>query len=177
MSLSLQVFGSSSSGNCTTFWNRHGAVLVDCGFPPRYILQRLHALGLTPSSVRAVLLTHVHGDHLHEGALHLLLQAGAALVCTEAVRNVLLARSPGAMLAEERGLLRTLRPGMQLADGISVRSFEVPHDTPGGCSGFTLVDDSGGRGARRVTFATDLGREKYFQGAGLVDVLRAIQSV
>jgi subtilisin family serine protease len=25
--------------------------------------------------------------------------------------------------------------------------------------------------------ATDLGREKYFQGAGLVDVLRAIQSV
>jgi serine protease AprX len=25
--------------------------------------------------------------------------------------------------------------------------------------------------------ATDLGREKYFQGAGLVDVLRAIQAV
>jgi subtilisin family serine protease len=25
--------------------------------------------------------------------------------------------------------------------------------------------------------ATDLGREKYFQGSGMVDVLRAIQSV
>jgi hypothetical protein len=25
--------------------------------------------------------------------------------------------------------------------------------------------------------ATDLGRERYFQGAGLVDILRAIQSV
>ena len=25
--------------------------------------------------------------------------------------------------------------------------------------------------------ATDLGRERYFQGAGMVDVLRALQSV
>jgi hypothetical protein len=25
--------------------------------------------------------------------------------------------------------------------------------------------------------ATDLGREKYFQGCGMIDVLRAIQSV
>jgi serine protease AprX len=25
--------------------------------------------------------------------------------------------------------------------------------------------------------ATDLGREKYFQGAGMLDVLRALQSV
>ena len=27
------------------------------------------------------------------------------------------------------------------------------------------------------TTATDLGRERYFQGAGMLDVLRALQSV
>jgi phosphoribosyl 1,2-cyclic phosphodiesterase len=156
MSLSLQVFGSSSAGNCTAVWNRHGAILIDCGFPPGYVLQKLHAAGLASSSVRTVLLTHMHSDHLNERTLSMLLDAGAALVCTPPVCAVLRRRSGAARKARERGLLHEIIGGMTVGHGISVRPFSVPHDADGGCSGFCIDDDSAPR-ARRAVVATDLG--------------------
>ncbi|HEX9007370.1 MAG TPA: MBL fold metallo-hydrolase, partial [Bacteroidota bacterium] len=167
MSLSLQVFGSSSSGNCTAVWNRHGAVLVDCGFAPRYIVRHLHAVGLPSTAVHTVLITHTHSDHVHDGALRMFVEAGATIVCTPSVRASLISRFPGARTAERRGLIYETGDARAITGGFSVRAFAVPHDSDGGCSGFRITDDTGPK-ARSVVIATDLG----FAREGLHDEFR-----
>jgi phosphoribosyl 1,2-cyclic phosphodiesterase len=37
-----------------------------------------------------------------------------------------------------------------------IRSFAVPHDSPGGCFGFSISAEDGGR-EKKITIATDLG--------------------
>ncbi len=156
MSLSLQVFGSSSAGNCTAVWNQHGAVLIDCGFTPRYIVRHLHAVGLASTAVHTVLITHTHSDHVHDGSLRMFIEAGAAIVCTPSVRAALLRRFPGARTAERRGLLREAGGSLEIPGGFRARPFDVPHDSDGGCSGYRIIDDTG-PAPRTMVIATDLG--------------------
>ncbi len=167
MSLTLQVFGSSSSGNCTAVWNRHGAVLVDCGFAPRYIVRHLHAVGLPSTAVHTLLVTHTHGDHVHDGALRMFVEAGASIVCTPSVHASLVSRFPGARTAERRGLIRETGDMLEIAGGLRVRPFAVPHDSEGGCSGFRLMDDTAPE-EQSLVIATDLG----FAREGLHDDFR-----
>ena len=46
-------------------------------------------------------------------------------------------------------------------------------------AGELLLERYGGpaRGVESKSTATDLGRERYFQGSGVVDLMRAIQSI
>lgn len=55
--------GSGSRGNGTIVQAGETVLLVDCGFSLRDTEQRLQRLGLSPSQLRAVLVTHEHGDH------------------------------------------------------------------------------------------------------------------
>ena len=56
--------GSGSRGNATVIEAGGTRVLVDCGFGPRQLAQRLARLGLVPEDLGAVLVTHEHSDHL-----------------------------------------------------------------------------------------------------------------
>lgn len=57
------VLGSGSSGNALLLETREGRVLVDAGFSLRELERRLRGVGVSPSTLRAVVLTHEHGDH------------------------------------------------------------------------------------------------------------------
>ena len=50
------------------------------------------------------------------------------------------------------GMLKILGTGDPMIGSFGVEAFEVPHDSPGGCFGYSLVE-----GDSRVTFATDVG--------------------
>ena len=56
--------GSGSGGNGTVVDTGSGAVLIDCGFNAREAERRLGALGIKPSSLLAILVTHEHSDHI-----------------------------------------------------------------------------------------------------------------
>lgn len=62
--LRVVFLGSGSSGNATAVSYGDTTVLVDAGFSAREILRRLEAAGLDASSVRAIVVTHEHGDHI-----------------------------------------------------------------------------------------------------------------
>lgn len=62
--LRLHVLGSGSQGNCAVIESTQGAVLVDCGFSKKETFQRLEALGIARSSIKAILITHEHSDHI-----------------------------------------------------------------------------------------------------------------
>ena len=56
--------GSGSEGNGLVVESDGTCVLIDCGFGVRDTVTRLARLGLEPSSLTAILVTHEHTDHI-----------------------------------------------------------------------------------------------------------------
>jgi phosphoribosyl 1,2-cyclic phosphodiesterase len=56
--------GSGSDGNGLVVEAAGTCVLIDCGFGVKDTVWRLGRLGLEPSSISAILVTHEHGDHI-----------------------------------------------------------------------------------------------------------------
>lgn len=57
------VLGSGSGGNSTVLEADENRVLLDAGFSCKEIERRLRTLGVRPSSLQAIILTHEHSDH------------------------------------------------------------------------------------------------------------------
>ena len=55
---------SGSSGNCTYIGTANGGLLIDVGVSARRITTALKERDIDPHSIRAVLLTHEHNDHV-----------------------------------------------------------------------------------------------------------------
>ena len=64
MSVRFTILGSGSSGNCAYVETENSRVLVDAGFSPRQIRQRLATIGRTPENLSAIFITHEHSDHV-----------------------------------------------------------------------------------------------------------------
>jgi phosphoribosyl 1,2-cyclic phosphodiesterase len=64
VSVKFTILGSGSSGNCAYIETAETRVLIDAGFSPRQIRQRLATIGRTPENLTAILLTHEHSDHI-----------------------------------------------------------------------------------------------------------------
>jgi len=64
--LSLQVasIASGSNGNCYYIGNENEAVLIDAGISCRETEKRMRRLGLTMEKVKAIFISHEHGDHI-----------------------------------------------------------------------------------------------------------------
>ncbi|HEY2335892.1 MAG TPA: MBL fold metallo-hydrolase, partial [Burkholderiales bacterium] len=54
---------SGSSGNCLIAEAGATRVLIDCGLNLRDTEKRLARLGLAPSDLQGILVTHEHSDH------------------------------------------------------------------------------------------------------------------
>jgi len=55
--------GSGSKGNSTLVQAGETLVMIDCGFSLKETVRRLHRLGVEPSQLDAILVTHEHSDH------------------------------------------------------------------------------------------------------------------
>jgi phosphoribosyl 1,2-cyclic phosphodiesterase len=152
--MSLRVLGSSSAGNCTLVWNERHAVIVDCGFSPRYLSSQLELLDLDLPAIAGLLITHVHGDHVNDYAR------------TELI-TPLKRMYPSIARASRLGMLRDFDGNGVEVGSLEVSAFPVPHDAPGGCFGFTIAYASG-RVHNTMTIATDLG----YPSEGLLDWFR-----
>ena len=62
--MKLWVLGSGSSGNAILLETACSRILVDAGFSPRVLRQRLAVAGVAPTSIDAVVVTHEHNDHI-----------------------------------------------------------------------------------------------------------------
>ncbi|HEX5829990.1 MAG TPA: MBL fold metallo-hydrolase [Gemmatimonadaceae bacterium] len=64
----LWSLGSGSRGNALLLESGEARVLVDAGFPPRTLAQRLRAVGVEPEAIAACVVTHEHTDHVRGAA-------------------------------------------------------------------------------------------------------------
>ncbi len=152
---SVRPLRSGSSGNLTLVEHAGTILLLDAGLPS----QRSLGLALSEGGVRwddvdAVLVSHLHGDHIHPSAVACCARHGVPIFLHE--RNV--------RAFSRRVLARTDRPApVRVYDGspfsvgrIGIRPFPVPHDAEGVTCGFVLTGRQGDRDVR-VAVATDLG--------------------
>jgi phosphoribosyl 1,2-cyclic phosphodiesterase len=72
LTLNFCILASGSSGNCSVIWTEKIAVLVDCGCSSRYIIKNLNNLGILPITLKAVVITHAHTDHINISSLSFL---------------------------------------------------------------------------------------------------------
>lgn len=64
MSLFIASLNSGSNGNCYYIGNAEEAVLIDVGISCRETERRMKRLGLRMENVKAIFISHEHGDHV-----------------------------------------------------------------------------------------------------------------
>jgi len=62
--IEICALASGSNGNCYYIGNSEEAVLIDAGLSFKQILKRLETKALDPMRIKALFITHEHGDHL-----------------------------------------------------------------------------------------------------------------
>src|SRR5262249_19237862 len=83
MPVQFAVLASGSRGNATLVKAGGAGLLADSGIGPRTIERRLVSVGASWSDVRAVVLTHTHGDHIDAASLGRIAAQGIPLYCHE----------------------------------------------------------------------------------------------
>ena len=64
MQLFITSLNSGSNGNCYYVGNEQEAVLIDAGISCRETERRMHRLGLSLRTVKAIFISHEHSDHM-----------------------------------------------------------------------------------------------------------------
>lgn len=62
--LEICAIASGSNGNCYYIGNEKNAILIDAGISCKQIVLRMKERDLNPAKVKAVFITHEHGDHM-----------------------------------------------------------------------------------------------------------------
>lgn len=119
--------------------------MVDAGFSPRQIRQRLAGIGRTPENLTAILITHEHSDHI-QGITGIASKLGIPVYCNRATKDEI------ERLLRVRVDSRLFSSGDSFEIGdVGVDTFAVPHDAQDPV-GFLLRTNAGNFG-----FVTDLG--------------------
>jgi phosphoribosyl 1,2-cyclic phosphodiesterase len=175
MAVRFSVLASGSSGNASLVQADGFGVLIDCGLGPQLLAARLAAVGACWQHVRAVLLTHTHGDHWKDRTLAQIRRHNVPVYCHAGHHDTLSAYSPAFGHLRKAGLIREYDPArpFHLAPGLSFRPFPLSHDS-GPTFGFRLDGNPGLFGPGwSVGYVADLGcwPEELAQFLAGVDVL------
>ncbi len=138
---------SGSSGNCLYIGAAQGGLLVDVGVSARRIETALREREMDPTSIRAILVTHEHSDHV-AGLRVLTKRYGFPVFASQGTLEELLASG---QLSGNDAFAVIDETGIEVA-GMQVTAFHTPHDSAESL-GFCIhtPDD------RRIAVATDMG--------------------
>ena len=121
MSLYISSLNSGSNGNCYYIGNNKEAVLIDAGISCREIEKRMKRLGLSMSVVKAIFVSHEHGDHI----------AGIPTLSRKYQLPVYITRNTfrSAFISIEKHLIRSFLPNKVITIGdLAVLAFSKSHD-------------------------------------------------
>ena len=141
----FRVLGSGSSGNTTLVEGGGTYLLIDAGLGPRETAERLQSLGIDPSSIAAIVLSHEHQDH-SKGAPSLSYKWGVRVAGS---RGTYAAGGFGAVDIKGWDVLELGQP--RAFGGLTVTAVPIPHDAAGPVA-FVIAGDGVSMG-----HATDFG--------------------
>lgn len=121
MSLYITSLNSGSNGNCYYVGNGQEAVLIDAGISCRETEKRMKRLGLEMAQVKAIFVSHEHGDHI-TGVPALSKKFRLPVYITEATFS-------NSNIPIEADLIRHFQPHEVIRiGGIAVKAFPKFHD-------------------------------------------------
>lgn len=145
MACRFTILGSGSKGNCAYLETDEVRLLIDAGFSARQIRQRLAAIGRSPESLTAILITHEHSDHI-QGLTGFSDKLRIPVYCNRLTRDAI-----GFQLGV-RLESRLFETGASFEIGdVAVESFSIPHDAQDPV-GFLIRTATA-----NIGFLTDLG--------------------
>lgn len=159
--MKLWILGSGSSGNSVLVETERSRILVDAGFSPRVLKQRLARAGVAPESIEAVVVTHEHTDH-EKGVAAAARKWGWTIVSTAGTR----------MMCPDWAELRTVltpRKSRVVVGDFQLETVPVSHDAN---EPIAVIVTSLGEGAR-AGIVYDLGHvtETISRALDRLDVL------
>lgn len=155
--IGISILGSGSAGNAVLLTADGAGLLIDAGFSSRNLVERINRVGFDPARIKAVLVTHEHGDHIR----------GLRVFCGK--HSLPAYMSEGTMLNwRERDSfkaeLKCFQAGAAFEiDGFGIRSFSIPHDTADPVA--YIIE----RQEVRIGIATDMGHLTTLAEARLRD--------
>lgn len=146
----VTILGSGSKGNAVLVHTRDSALLIDAGFSRKQILARLAAVGVDHSIVKALLITHDHGDHVR-----------GARVLADHLDIPTFLNAPTLKHLQKRNLVGAKASVFNSSapfalNPFQIHPFSVPHDAMEPV-GFTITVTNPDGTILRVGIATDLG--------------------
>lgn len=160
MSLYIASLNSGSNGNCYYVGNSEDAVLIDAGISCRETEKRMSRLGLSMTKVKAIFVSHEHGDHI-TGIPGLSKKYRLPVYITHSTFRA-------AGIPVEAGLIRQFLPDSSIhIGGLAITAFAKFHDASDPHS-FVIA-----AGHTRVGVFTDIGNVckkviQYFSGCNCV---------
>ena len=121
MSLFTASLNSGSNGNCYYIGNSSEAVLIDAGLTCRETEKRMKRLGLSMERVKAIFISHEHGDHI-KGIESIVTKYNLPVYITPATLAHSRLRIPGQLIRS----FSAYEP--VLIGGLSVNAFPKLHD-------------------------------------------------
>jgi phosphoribosyl 1,2-cyclic phosphodiesterase len=158
--LNIASIASGSNGNCYYLEDNDDAILVDAGISAKQIVERMARLGLSPSKLRGVFISHEHSDHI---------RGLDAFTRRYAVPVFMTSKTYSAYGKIIRGSsLNYFLPGKPVQLGkICVNPFLKSHDAAEPCS-FSISS-----GNKTVAVMTDIG----LQCANVIDHLKNADAI
>jgi phosphoribosyl 1,2-cyclic phosphodiesterase len=145
VAVKLTILGSGSGGNCAYVETDEARILVDAGFSPRQIRQRLATISRVPENLSAILVTHEHSDHI-QGLTGIAQKLNIPVYCNRATREAFEFQ----LQTKFHCNLFETGASFEIAD-VRVDTFTIPHDAQDPV-GFLLHT-----AAANIGFVTDLG--------------------
>ena len=140
------MLGSGSKGNCTYIECGDTGILIDAGLSCAQIEKRLNAINVNPYSIKAVLITHEHADHI-AGAPAFALKFGARVYTHKDTWNAMSHKFDKLAYSQ---MIDICTPNFEI-NNINISCFNLSHDAAH-CLGYTLSF-----GQNKISLATDLG--------------------
>ena len=144
--LNICSLRSSSKGNSTLVFTEKTKILIDCGISCRMTVSALSDIGVDPSEIDAIFVTHEHCDHIK--GINLFSKNFNIPVYANSSTWSAMRENLGCVLEENVCIIE--ENAVSIGD-IRVCAFPVSHDAV--CPvGYTLVS-----GCEKVSVATDMG--------------------
>ncbi|HHV38426.1 MAG TPA: MBL fold metallo-hydrolase [Tepidimicrobium sp.] len=124
MGVKFCSLGSGSSGNCQYVGTRRTRLLVDGGFSGKSIENRLSSIGVCPTTIDYILVTHEHIDHIR-GVGVLSRRYNIPILANEKTWEAM-SRTIGHIEDRNIGIIESGKDFN--LDDLEVRAFKVHHD-------------------------------------------------
>lgn len=138
---------SSSSGNCSFVGSADGGILIDAGASAKQIKLKLDCIGVSPSDINAIFVTHEHSDHVR-GLRVFASNHKIPVYATQGTLNALIASNTANGSFE----INPIDESGIVCGGQFIRSFKTSHDSAESCGYIINTSDD-----RRIAVATDTG--------------------